>query len=428
MEKFDVIIVGGGLAGLAAAYTLAKEGVAALVLERGDYSGAKNVTGGRMYLNPVRNLLPDIFDQAPLERFVTHEKITMIADDSSTTIEYNSGKFGQKPHHSYTVLRAKFDAWLADQVAAAGGIVVTKTRVDSLIVENGVIKGIVAGGDSIGADVVIAADGVMSLISEKAGLKEPHKPEDFAVGVKEIINLPAKTIEDRFSLNAGEGAAQLFMGTISKGLFGGGFLYTNQESVSLGLVVKISDLAEAEPPIELSVLMEEYKKNPVVARLIEGGEATEYSAHVIPEGGYHVLPQLYSSGLLVTGDAAGFALNTGITVRGMEFALASGVYAARTIIDARKNNDFSAASLSAYERALKESFVLQDLETFKDAPGFMDNPRLFTTYPQMICDIFEKLMYIGDKPKQKLSSTAIAEVRKNLGWNMVKEVIGAFRL
>ncbi|NLP25566.1 MAG: FAD-dependent oxidoreductase, partial [Syntrophomonadaceae bacterium] len=78
MEKFDVIVVGGGLAGLAAAYTLAQEDLEVLVLERGDYSGAKNVTGGRLYLNPVRDLFPDLWKKAPLERFIAHEEVAMM--------------------------------------------------------------------------------------------------------------------------------------------------------------------------------------------------------------------------------------------------------------------------------------------------------------------------------------------------------------
>ena len=107
LDNFDVIVVGGGLAGFSAAYCLAKAGIGVLVVERGDYSGAKNVTGGRLYLNPVRNLLPDIWDQAPLERCVTKERITMMGETSSVSMELSSRKFGQKPHHSYTILRAK---------------------------------------------------------------------------------------------------------------------------------------------------------------------------------------------------------------------------------------------------------------------------------------------------------------------------------
>ncbi len=330
MEKFDVIVAGGGLAGLSAAYCLAKEGIGVLVIERGDYSGAKNVTGGRLYLNPIRNLLPDIFDKAPLERFVTKERISFMSQSSSVTMELSSGNFRKEPHHSYTILRAKFDQWLADKVTEAGGMIVTKNKVDDLILDGQIVRGIVAGEDKIPANVVLASDGVMSLIAEKAGLRKPHTPKDFAVGIKEIIELPAQTIEQRFALKEGEGLAQEFAGAVTKGMFGGGFLYTNLNSISLGLVVRIKDLTEQQPPVDAALLFEEFKHRPEIEPLISGGETVEYSAHVIPEAGLGGVPRLYSDGILVAGDAAGFALNTGITVRGMEFAIASGVLAAKS--------------------------------------------------------------------------------------------------
>ena len=391
MEKFDVIVVGGGLAGLSAAYCLAKEGIGVLVIERGDYSGAKNVTGGRLYLNPVRNLLPDIWDKAPLERYVTKERISLMGENSSVSIELSSGNFRQKPYHSFTILRAKFDQWLADRVTEAGGMVITKNKVDDLILDGSIVRGIIAGEDKIPANVVLAADGVMSLIAEKAGLRPPHKPKDYAVGIKEVIELPSQTIEQRFNLKEGEGLAQEFAGAVTKGMFGGGFLYTNLNSISLGIVVRIKDLIEKQPPIEAPQLFEDFKNRPEIETLIRDGETIEYSAHVIPEAGLSGVPRLYSDGILVAGDAAGFTLNTGLTVRGMEFAIASGVLAARAIIAATKRNDFSSQSLAEYEKLLQDSFVLKDLNTFKHAPDVLDNPRLMSLYPQAVCDILEKL-------------------------------------
>jgi electron transfer flavoprotein-quinone oxidoreductase len=114
MDKFDVIIVGAGLAGLGAAYTLAGSGLEVLVLERGDYPGAKNMTGGRLYLNPVRNLFPDLFENAPLERFITHEGISIMAKDRSVTLNYAGNELRDEPHQSYSILRSKFDRWLSE--------------------------------------------------------------------------------------------------------------------------------------------------------------------------------------------------------------------------------------------------------------------------------------------------------------------------
>lgn len=412
MEKFEVIIVGGGLAGLAAAYTLANAGIEAVVVERGDYPGAKNVTGGRIYLNPVRQYFPDGFwEKAPLERPVTSEIFTMMAEDSSTSLRFRSGRWSEPPHQSHTVLRGNLDRWLGERAAAAGAMMVTKNRVDELIWENGKVAGVIAGGEELGAEVVLACDGALSLVAEKANLRPPGKPKDYAVGFKEVIELPRQRIEDRFNLTEGEGAAQLFMGSLTGGRFGGGFLYTNRESLSLGIVVGIKDLMEKQPLVEAPRLLEEFKRRPEVASLIEGGDMVEYSAHVIPEAGFGGITRLFGDRILVAGDAAGFALNMGVTVRGMEFAIASGVIAARAVRQAFESKDFSAESLSKYQQLLKESFVLKDMETFKAAPKVLDTPRFFNHYPQLMGNVLHEMLTIGGGPKEKISAT----VRRHLG-------------
>ena len=231
-------------------------------------------------------------------------------------MRFRSEKFNQEPYHSYTVLRATFDRWLATQAEEAGAMLVTKNRVDEVIKENGRVLGVVTGGEKLGADVVIACDGVLSLVAEKAGLSQPSAPKNFAVGLKEVIELPRPTLEDRFGLPETKGCPVIY-GQSNQGLFGGGFLYTNKSSISLGMVVGIKDLMERKPPVEVPYLLEEFKERPEIAALIRGGEMVEYSAHVIPEGGMDGLTPLFSDGLLVAGDAAGFSLNMGLTVRGM---------------------------------------------------------------------------------------------------------------
>lgn len=423
MEKFDVIVVGGGLAGLAAAYTLAQEDLEVLVLERGDYSGAKNVTGGRLYLNPVRDLFPDLWKKAPLERFIAHEEVAMMAEKRSVTIRYSGEELRQEPYQSYSVLRAKFDRWLAKQAERKGAMLVAKSRVDEVIIENGQVVGVRAGGDELHADVVIACDGALSLVAEQAGLRQPGNPHDFAVGFKEIIELDPAVIEDRFGLEGNEGAARLYMGEVTRGKFGGGFLYTNKESLSLGIVVGIKDLMDGSPQVQAPQLLDDLKQRPEVASLIRGGQTVEYSAHVIPEGGLKALTKLYGNGILVAGDAAGFSMNIGVTVRGMEYALASGYYAAQAVLKAREAGQYTANQLSVYELLLKDSFVMKDFQNFKDAPTALDNPRFFTVYPEMATTMMSELYAVDDGPKERIYPT----IKKHLTIREMWDMLGDFR-
>lgn len=430
MEKVEVIVVGAGLAGLSTAMVLAKAGIEVMVVERGDYPGAKNVTGGRLYLGPVGKYLPDWWDDAPFERQVVKERLSMLAPESAITVELSSERFKDTPHPSYTVLRSTFDRWFADQVTEQGAFIIPGYQVDDLVIEDDCVKGIVAAGDTIHADVVVAADGVLSFLAEKAGLREKRSPKDYALGVKEIVELPAEAIQERFGLGENEGAAQLFFGSLTEGMLGGGFLYTNRASLSLGMVVGIHDLEEKDPPRSPHDLLEAFKSRPEIEPLIAGGESVEYSAHVLPEGGYDALPErLVTDGMLLVGDAAGFALNMGVTVRGMDFAIASGVLAGETIRIARAQRDFSAETLAGYERELKSSFVWQDIETFRHMPTFLSNPRLFEDYPSAVSDLFQGVMAVGTEPKERFMKTVFQSVRQNfLSMDVIKDLFGMRKL
>ncbi len=435
MEKVDVVVVGAGLAGLAAAIVLADEGIQVLVVERGEYPGSKNVSGGRLYLEPVRPFLPEeLWQDAPFERRVVKERVTLCSERGSVTATVCSDRFSEADH-SVTILRSTFDQWLAEQATARGALVVPGYKVDGLLRDGDKVVGVRSGEADIGSDVVVLAEGILGFLAAEAGLRDRLSPRDFAVGVKEIIELPAERLEERFGVAEGSGVAQLFLGDITDGMVGGGFLYTNRESLSLGLVVGSEDLAlrartgeategEIPGPHEL---MEAFKSRPEIAPLIRGGHSVEYSAHGVLEGGGRSIKRLHADGVLAVGDAAGLAQNLGITVRGMDFALASGAIAGRAVALARQAGDFSSASLARYDELLSESFVLKDIATFKHLPRLLETPRVFQLYPDLVCELATDLYTFDSEPKPRLIGSTLSLLRKRLPLGAVLRDVWAAR-
>lgn len=410
-DRFDAIVVGAGPAGSVASYCMAKEGLNVLLIERGNTPGSKNMTGGRLYAHSLNRVIPNFWEEAPVERRVTREIVTFMTDNSAISLDVKSEKFNQSP--SFTVLRAEFDSWLAAKAEEAGVMLATGIRVDNLIVQDGKVCGVLCGEDEMLSDVVIAADGVNSLLAKKAGLHPELSPKQVATGVKTVIELPRKVIEDRFNITGETGVAQLFVGECTKGLQGGGFLYTNKDSLSLGLVITAEEFAHTDHRIV--DLMEDLKMHPAIRPLIEGGRVVEYSAHLVPEGGLGMNLPLVADGLLIVGDAAGLVLNTGYTVRGMDFAIASGEAAAQAVIAAKQKGDFSKNGLHLYRTKLEDSFVMKDLRTYSKAPQFMENHRIFETYPKMVEDMVLQLFQIDGTPAKPLLKTMMGVAKKHGG-------------
>lgn len=365
-ERFDAIIVGGGLAGSAAAYVLAQEGMAVLVIEKGNYCGSKNMTGGRIYTHSLEKLIPDFADRAPLERKIVKEKYSFLTNDGGETLEYTSKDMGLLSSDSYSVLRGPFDTWLAEEAENAEAMYVCGIRVDDLMVQNGQVCGVIAGDEEMEADVVILADGVNSLLAQKLGLKKEILPAQTAVGVKEVFRFTEEEVSQRFGINNGEGVAWLFN---LKGIdehLGEGFLYTNKDTVSAGILTSIEEIPEGGDT--MTDRMEQFIHHPMIEPLLEGGKLAEYSAHLLPEGGKDMVPQLCGNGVLIAGDAAGFVINQAYTVRGMDFAIESGILAAKAVLAAKEAEDYSKETLSCYVESLKESFIMKELEAYGDGP------------------------------------------------------------
>ncbi|MBN2282576.1 MAG: FAD-binding protein [Deltaproteobacteria bacterium] len=426
MEEFDAIVVGAGPAGCAAAYVMAKAGHNVLVLERGKFPGAKNMWGGAFFGPVMNELFPGFWEEAPFERFVTRHAISFLTEQDILSIDYKSDVTEPAEKKGFITLRAKFDKWMSQKVEQAGAIVASGLAVDDLIVEGGVVKGVKVGDEQFASNAVVLADGVNSLLSEKIGLRKAYSPHDMKQGVKEIIRLPREVIEDRFNISGTAGVAMEFIGSCTRGLPGGGFMYTNLDSVSLGVVVQLSALMDTQ--IKASDLIEDFKNHPAIAQLIKGGQTAEYSAHLIPVSGLKMMPKLYDNGVLVTGDAASLVLGTGLILEGANFAVASGMAAAETVIEAHRKEDFTRDELSNYEKRLREQFVLKDLQTFSRAPQFLENERIYQLYPELACSMARKIFSSDGKPRENTFKV----LRKSLGkqasmWKMASDMIKAGR-
>lgn len=405
MADFDAIVVGSGCAGPVAAYELARAGKSVLVVERGNYCGAKNVSGGRLYTHALRAVFPDYKASAPLERRIVRERVSMLAADAATTLDFSDELMSDERYESYSVLRARFDPWLAAQAEQAGAEFINGIAVEALLKTDGRVSGVRAGGDEITADVVLLCDGVNSLLVPQAMGTEPPTPHQLAVGIKEVIALPERVISDRALCADGEGMAWLFVGDATRGRVGGGFVYTNTDTISIGLVATIADLFDSDRPIYQ--LLDDFKRHPSVAPLIAGGSVVEHSGHMVAEGGFDAMPPLVGDGVMLAGESALMCINAGYTVRGMDFAIAAGQQAGISAAAALDAQDTSAAGLAGYVQALEDSFVLRDLRTLRRFPQFMETtPRMFGQYPELARDAMRSLFLVDGSP--------LRPVRKNL--------------
>ncbi|MCK9915654.1 FAD-dependent oxidoreductase [Microbacteriaceae bacterium K1510] len=400
-ERFDAVVVGAGMAGNAAALTLATRGLKVLQLERGEYPGSKNVQGAILYADMLEKLIPDFREDAPLERHLVEQRFWMMDDRSHVGLHYRSEDFNEERPNRYTIIRAQFDKWFSSRVREAGATVLCETTVTELLQDaHGKVIGVRTdrGDGKILADVVVLAEGVNGLLGTRAHLREIPKPDNVALAVKEMHFLPRETIEARFSLKGDEGVVIEAAGTISRGMTGMGFIYANKECISLGIGCLVSDFQKTgETPYGL---LERFKSHPSVAPLIEGSEVREYAAHLIPEGGYKAIPQLFGDGWVVVGDAA--QLNNAIHREGSNLAMTSGRLAAEAIFQIKSRRDpMTKENLSLYKKMIDDSFVIKDLRKYKDMPALLhtQSQNFFLTYPQLVSKAMQSFVRVDGTPK-----------------------------
>lgn len=386
-DDFDLIIIGAGIAGSTCALLSARAGLSVLLIERGEQPGSKNLSGGRLYGYALADILPDFHTHAPLERRITREHFSLLTPDGATTL------CAQHPASpSWSLLRARFDPWLAAQAEAAGAQLLCGVTVDALHREQGRITGVMCEGELLRARVVVLAEGANTLLAERQNLVPRPSMEQMALGIKETLALDPARIQDRFHLEENEGAAWLFSGQICGTKPAGAFLYTNQHSLSLGIVAPLASLRNG--PGSASSLLAKLKHHPTLRPLIRDAETLEYAAHLVPEGGLNSVPlQRAGEGWLLIGDALRTCINTGVTVRGMDTAMLSAQAAAQALITHFRAPEKPLQTL--FDRELEHSALWHQLQRYRDVPALLQRESFYHQWPEFSRAVMRDLTRAG---------------------------------
>src|SRR6202158_5980928 len=425
-DKFDAVVVGAGPAGTAAALTMAKAGLQVALLERGLKPGSKNVMGGILYNHYLEEIVGDGWKEAPLERPIIEERRWIMTPQAYIGIGYKTLRNREHPH-SFSVLRARFDAWFAEQAEKAGAIVVPETVADRLIVKGGQVVGGGTGRD-VYAGVVIVCEGIglgsgllENTIIDGKPLRRKLRPNEVAMAVKEIMQLESGLIEERFNCDPGEGCSIECFGDSTMGMSGFMFIYTNKDTLSVGGGALLSEFnATLRSPNDL---MEHFKNHPSVKPLLRGAETVEYLAHLIPEGGYKGIPKVYGPGYLVCGDAA--MLSNPVHREGSNLAMVSGRLAGETVIHAKEVGDFSERQLKEYKGKLDNSWIMADMRKYDGAVPLLEhNPQMLTKYPQVLDRMLDEFFRVDGTSKWQKQSNILKMLRHEgmfkMGWDTMK--------
>ncbi|NDB32502.1 MAG: electron transfer flavoprotein [Nitrososphaeria archaeon] len=278
MEKYDVAIIGGGSAGLAALKQLSNLGKQAILLEAGSKVGAKNISGGILYskkpkkgkVTNVEDVYENFLSETPYERKITKYILHSTSGDKIYSMDLTAAHDYQS-NFGCTVLMNKLNAWFAKQCVESaeklGGGIIPGVHVRGISWNDGKTTIQTDELDEFEVKAIIAADGVNSEIAEMVSARPKFTPTELYQGVKVVVRLPENIINERFGVNSQEGAAHLFAGDVTLNHVGGGFLYTNRDTLSIGAVYHFD--SQLTHPTEPYTLIDALLKNPMVSEFVK---------------------------------------------------------------------------------------------------------------------------------------------------------------